>query len=417
VERISERMFSGRIWARPNCQRPCNIQSCGNPKNEPVKCTFKNGSRTPDCVRDGLWCDSGNCPGGNETTCRGEVGQFIGGLPPGPLLELTLCGGRGAQIACYKDGPAYDPAACDRLPTADYYDISNVDGTSKIWAGMEVSRGRRLTGPGAPQGRFNCGAAMMPGQFDLSLCPQPLRIFRNDSSPRGYSPNATLEQAIGCLSACNFMSQVAWSAPGQPQTEWFADRTQSQSLMETASQEAVSRVTTEDVSRTCCECGHLGDRGSCPAPRVEADGKVRGPPPAPLPPRRGAAMRRGRSHLALRPPAHLVLACPLSVQVIWPPNNAACIAGCSPYANYPAEYASAMCKLEFMPSIQTGTGGSIPLGEVQGLFKKWSPQAYSWQFDDLSSTYMCESSDFKLTFCPRTKGGGRGADARSDAHH
>jgi hypothetical protein len=66
-----------------------------------------------------------------------------------------------------------------------------------------------------------------------------------------------------------------------------------------------------------------------------------------------------------------------------------------------------MCKLESMPSIQSGTGEAIPLGGVQAIFKKWSPQAYSWQFDDLSSTYLCESADFKLTFCPRAKTGAK----------
>ncbi|KAJ1640118.1 hypothetical protein T492DRAFT_931973, partial [Pavlovales sp. CCMP2436] len=183
MEQISERMFSGRIWARPNCKRPCNIVSCGNPHDLP-------------CIRDGTWCDSGNCPGGNETTCRGSVGQFIGGLPPGPLLELTLCGGRGARIACYKDGPAYDQ--------------------------KEVLRGRRLTGSGAPSGRFNCGGPMMPGPFDMRDCPRPLRIARNDSDPHG--------------------AQVAWSAPGQPKSKWTADRRLSQSKMSTQTQDEESLV-------------------------------------------------------------------------------------------------------------------------------------------------------------------------------
>lgn len=92
----------------------------------------------------------------------------------------------------------------------------------------------------------------------------------------------------------------------------------------------------------------------------------------------------------------------------WPPQNAACLAGCSPYANYPASYASSMCRLEYMPSIKESEHGpSIPLGEVQAIFKKWAPQAYSWQFDDLSSTYMCEAADFKLTFCPRGRDAAR----------
>jgi len=357
-EEVSERLFSGRIWARPNCSRPCNIVSCGNPKNDKIKCKFKdNNTLTPECLRDGMWCDSGNCPGGNETTCRGEVGEFIGGLPPGPLLELTLCGGRGSRIACYKDGPAYNAAECDALPTSDYYDISNVDGTSKIWAGMEVVRGRRLTGKAAPKGRFNCGAANMPHAFDMSTCPQPLRISRNDSSPHGYSANASVDEAVGCLSACNFMSQVAWAAPGQAASSWIADRTSSGADMD--SDQSVSPVTAEDVARTCCECGHGVDRGLCPAPKVSLDGTV-----------------------------------------TWPPPNVACIAGCSPYANYPESYAKSMCTLGQMPSIKSGDT-SIPLGEVQEIFKKWAPEAYSWQFDDMSSTYLCEGADFRLTFCPR----------------
>lgn len=297
----SARRYSGRIWARPNCRRPCNIVSCGNPHNEKVHCTFRNGSREPDCMRDGLWCDTGNCPGGNETTCRGEVGQFIGGLPPGPLLELTLCGGRGARIACYKDGPAYNAAECDALPTADYYDISNVDGTSRIWAGMEVVRGRKLAGPYAPQGAFNCGGAFMPGAFDMRTCPQPLRVARNDSNPHGYSPNASVADAIGCLSACNFMSQVAWSAPGQPLSEWVADRRLSQARMETPTQDDVSHVTTEDVARTCCECGHLGDRGLCPAPKVNPDGTVRAAAAGWGGSGRGAAAPRARPRRASAP--------------------------------------------------------------------------------------------------------------------
>lgn len=289
-EFISERLYSGRIWARPNCRSPCNIVSCGNPHNLKAKCTFHKGSREPQCLRDGLWCDTGNCPGGNETTCRGEVGEFIGGLPPGPLLELTLCGGRGSRIACYKDGPAYNQKECDALPTSDYYDISNVDGTSKIWAGMEVIRGRRLTGAYAPQGRFNCGAANMPGAFDMSSCPQPLRIARNDSDPHGYSANATVEDAVGCLSACNFMSQVAWSAPGQPKSRWVADRRRSQNQTEGTggTQPDESTVTSEDVARTCCECGHGADRGICPAPRVMPGGEVRA---------------RARARATLAPPA------------------------------------------------------------------------------------------------------------------
>jgi len=79
---ISERTFSMRIWARQNCTT----------RSQPVQGAGK------------LWCDAGNCPiptGGNEVTCRGPGGSQIGGSPPSSVVELTLCGGRGGQQACY----------------------------------------------------------------------------------------------------------------------------------------------------------------------------------------------------------------------------------------------------------------------------------------------------------------------------
>lgn len=89
--------------------------------------------------------------------------------------------------------------------------------------------------------------------------------------------------------------------------------------------------------------------------------------------------------------------------MIWPPPNDACIAGCSPYANYPKSYKKTMCTLGQMPAIKFNERTSIELSQVQKIFKDWAPEAYSWQFDDMSSTYLCEGADFKLTFCPRTK--------------
>lgn len=33
------------------------------------------------------------------------------------------------------------------------------------------------------------------------------------------------------------------------------------------------------------------------------------------------------------------------------------------------------------------------------LFKRQCPHAYSWQFDDLASTYQCVDADYTITFC------------------
>ncbi|KAG8458339.1 hypothetical protein KFE25_005186 [Diacronema lutheri] len=354
---VSERLFSGRIWARPNCTSPCNPLSCG--------------------PRGRLWCDTGNCPGADETTCRGERGEFIGGLPPGPLLELTLCGGRGANRVCYADDEQYDPAACAALPFADFYDLSNVDGTSTVWASLTPLGGRRLRGPGAPSDAYNCGAPTMPGAFDLARCPQPLRIRRNDSDAFGFSVNAPLADAIGCLSACSFMTLVG--------RNFVANRTALS--RRNVSGPVVGPVTADDIAATCCECGHGGDNGVCPAPRPDGT---------------------------------------------WPPPNDKCIAGCSPFGAYPSEYAPSRCSTEHMPAIllPAGAGAAaagaaaggragaaaraggrgraeqpaewLRLGDHQALFKQYAPDAYSWQFDDAKSTYMCERPDYRITFCPRS---------------
>lgn len=315
------------------------------------------------------------------------------------MLELTLCGGRGARIECYKDGPAYNAKLCDALPNQDYYDVSNVDGVSRIWGSMEIIRGRRLVGKGAPADNFNCGKASMPGAFDMSMCPQPMRIRRNDSDPHGYTANEeAVADTVGCLSACNFMSQVALSAPGQPKSGWLADRREAQAHSSVHTQPPMSPVTAADVAQTCCECGHGADRGVCPAPLVSPEtGKVCCGAPTPG---AGAKCADARRRGSQTPPCALV-GCAL--QITWPAPNAACIAGCSPYANYPSSYNESMCTLDRMPSIRSSSGGDkIRLGEVQAIFKHWAPGAYSWQFDDLSSTYLCESADYLLTFCPRS---------------
>lgn len=326
TETISERLFSGRIWARPNCTSPCDPLSCG-----------PNGT---------MWCDTGNCPGAaNETTCRGAQGQFIGGLPPGPVAELTLCGGRGATPVCYKGHPAFSEAACNNMPFNDFYDSSNVDGTSRVWIKLEALNGTKITGPGAPADKYNCGAPLMKEPFDFAECPQPLRIARDDTNAFGFTLNASLDETIGCLSACAFMVLGG--------SGYIADRTLSGGNRN-ASEANVSAVTAADIAAACCECGHGEDNGLCPAPYPNGT---------------------------------------------WPPPNTDCIAGCSPFGAYPADYAVSQCSLAKMPTILSAEG-NVKLAQVQALFKSWAPDAYSWQFDDLQSTYTCANADYRLTFCP-----------------
>lgn len=58
---VSERLFSGRIWARPNCTSPCNPLSCG-----------PNGT---------MWCDTGNCPGARARARDARAAGARAGAP------------------------------------------------------------------------------------------------------------------------------------------------------------------------------------------------------------------------------------------------------------------------------------------------------------------------------------------------
>ncbi|KAJ3041290.1 hypothetical protein HDV00_009560 [Rhizophlyctis rosea] len=56
-----------------------------------------------------------------------------------------------------------------------------------------------------------------------------------------------------------------------------------------------------------------------------------------------------------------------------------------------------VCDNAEWPSVQEG--GNWP-NRYDEVFKKRCPDAYSWQFDDMSSTYFCLDADYQITFCP-----------------
>ena len=111
---VSERVYSGRIWARVNCETRsgtllgsagsfvCDTLNCPLPYGTPV------GGTNPD-VTCTIYTQSGQ-------------GIFVGGVPPGPLAEFTLCGGQGANPQCYTGS-----SSCNG---PDYYELRLVDGSS-----------------------------------------------------------------------------------------------------------------------------------------------------------------------------------------------------------------------------------------------------------------------------------------------
>lgn len=150
---------------------------------------------------------------------------------------------------------------------------------------------------------------------------------------------ADVTDTVGCLSPCAFASQF------QDQWKAFFKNDTGEAMIEKA--------------HVCCECGD--GHGSCEdncAPNC--DGK-RFPDAKP---------------------------------------NPACIAGCSPYAGYPDSFEQSFCYLKDYPIVtDPRSGEKVDLSSVPKAFKKRNPQAYSWQFDDQSSTFQCNYADYKVTFC------------------
>ncbi|KAJ3019375.1 hypothetical protein HKX48_002131 [Thoreauomyces humboldtii] len=61
-----------------------------------------------------------------------------------------------------------------------------------------------------------------------------------------------------------------------------------------------------------------------------------------------------------------------------------------------------VCDSVTWPSVQSQ--GDWPTRYDQ-VFKDKCPDAYSWQFDDLSSTFNCRDADYRVTFCPSAQCG------------
>ena len=68
--------------------------------------------------------------------------------------------------------------------------------------------------------------------------------------------------------------------------------------------------------------------------------------------------------------------------------------GNSPYSEAVVPELGARCEVERWPMPSTG---HLRYDQV---FKSQCSLAYSWQFDDLNSTYTCKETDYDIVFCP-----------------
>ncbi|XWV25983.1 hypothetical protein QJ857_gp1097 [Tupanvirus soda lake] len=72
-------------------------------------------------------------------------------------------------------------------------------------------------------------------------------------------------------------------------------------------------------------------------------------------------------------------------------DNPNCKYGCSPYSTDP-NAVGGKCNVNTWPKSSTNK-------QYNQIFKNQCPDAYSWQFDDQSSTYQCVNADYEVTFC------------------
>jgi len=221
---------------------------------------------------------------------------------------------------------------------ADFYDLSNVDGYS---VGMTVEALGGEPVPGVPP-EFNCGNPSCKIQEDASLwCPEELKFH----TPSG----------VYCTSICkaleyNHIQQV-------DDTKIFTVQTGSNKFTGTAKQYLQFLSTTDDFmdslarggkmrDRLCCQCGQGG--GACES------------------------------------------------------LGSKCTYGCSPYVtNYGPEYDNRKCPAKYQggkitesPDWPASTLGN----NFADIYKERCNQAYSWQFNDSASTYLCKNADYDITF-------------------
>lgn len=79
---------------------------------------------------------------------------------------------------------------------------------------------------------------------------------------------------------------------------------------------------------------------------------------------------------------------------------------CSPFGpKYPEKQ---VCRVENWPKPDS------PYPSYEKVFKDQCPDAYSWQFDDLSSTFQCDTKpNYKIVFCPSGPSSGLGSKDKS----
>ena len=221
---------------------------------------------------------------------------------------------------------------------ADYYDLSSVDGYN---VGMSIKAIKGQTVPGV-QPEYNCQNPQCKIQEDASSwCPAELQVKTNSG--------------VYCTSICKAME--ANHIVNVDDTKVFRVNNEGNNFEGTARKYLEFLSTVPDFKdpigrggfmkdRLCCQCGIYG--GGCEE------------------------------------------------------LNKRCTYGCSPYVdNYGLQYYNRKCPAKYVNGKITDSPDwpSSTLGtNFADIYKDRCREAYSWQFNDSSSTYLCKNADYEMIF-------------------
>eukprot|EP00484_Ammonia_sp_Unknown_P021860 CAMPEP_0197029536 /NCGR_PEP_ID=MMETSP1384-20130603/8959_1 /TAXON_ID=29189 /ORGANISM="Ammonia sp." /LENGTH=543 /DNA_ID=CAMNT_0042458723 /DNA_START=39 /DNA_END=1670 /DNA_ORIENTATION=+ len=323
------------IWARTNCA-------------EDADGTFQ--------------CDTGSCSSavnqmGKDGKCCGEesgVYKCSGPASPESIVEITL-----AQNQCDQN---------------DFYDVGVIDGYNIPVSIEPFNYTLNDTINHAGMGKFACGAAKV-NVFNVSRnCPDVLKVNGNTNRNLTETPLSSFNfsSMVYCLGICKAVNSETHRAKFDLLQKWYNAKAFAV-LNETYSASQLSeRYITADDSRMlfnqlCCQCGDGTD--SC-----------------------------------------------------YEPANV-CEFGCSPFleggwdatpgvkwTGTPVNYQKRECiNNGYANDSSTAVSAELPMWPLLPvndmkinpayIYKETSPNAYSWQYNDQSSTFQCRNADYKIVFC------------------
>lgn len=334
--------WSGRAWARTDCNTyPKGSPQCNHGNSGPAQCFF---------------CLTGDC---GSVENNWQLGCMLsGGEAPATLAEFTLYGGG----------------------FMDYYDVSYVDGANLL---LTIQAVGPFTTPFFPQNgpQFACVPGQVVGnQVSPMSCPSEIQL------------NNSIE-TIGCYSICAAVSNSAvmngtltGTSPGNATwyNNYFAKNWGVGGIEGSANN-------WKKKAYLCCTCGTPNDTPALSCSQVQNIG---------TPGCTGGPACIGTGCIGAGCPGsqcnsmtgkECACTCPQC------DRSQVCISGCSPFDTKSVCTTKVIVTQQgdnFNPNYPPSSTGIL----YNRVFKSAVPDAYSWQFDDSTSTYNCFNADYLLTF-------------------